>query len=108
MMWRYHACRFEFQGDPDLVAWDCNCSLCASALPALHLCPEMCMPHSDVPAAKVNELSCSAVKRNTHVIVPSAQFTILQGGASSLTEYQVSLQYTKVKLHARWPLTLEP
>lgn len=25
------AYRFQFRGAPDLVAWDCNCSICASA-----------------------------------------------------------------------------
>ncbi|KAI7836786.1 hypothetical protein COHA_009366 [Chlorella ohadii] len=42
------AVRFEFDAAPDLVAWDCDCSICA-------------------------------MKRNTHCIVPEADFRLLQG-----------------------------
>jgi len=50
------AVAFKFSATPDLVAWDCNCSVCA-------------------------------MRRNTHVVVPKASFTLLSDPASQI-EYR--------------------
>lgn len=96
------AVQFQFDAPPDLVAWDCNCECGAGgsagrklgwrrvtrppAQPAHLQRHHPTRGHSHGNAHPAG--SICTMKRNTHAIVPEAQFRIT-AGESNLSLYQV-------------------
>lgn len=80
----------QFEGDSDVVAWDCNCKW-SYPLPGRLLAllgSLLKFRHFGLLSQKVVAGSVCAMKRNVHIIVPQSKFKLLQG-ASDLTEYRV-------------------